>query len=91
MNDMGICDWNEAKRRADRWIAAHDADVRRHAADVTDAEVKAAMNEWDGHGYCCREGEPIVCMCGAKLKDRHEYDVHLLRAMLEEARKAVTE
>jgi hypothetical protein len=65
--------------------------IAGRTAEVTDAEVKAAITEWDGHGYCCREGAPIVCMCGAKLKNRHEYDTHLLRAMLEEARKAVME
>ena len=65
--------------------------VAGRTADVTDAEVKSAMNELYGHGYCCREGDPIVCMCGANLKDRHEYDTHLLRAILEEARKAVME
>ncbi len=65
--------------------------VAGRTAEITEDEVKAAMNEWDRHGYCCREGDPIVCMCGAKLKNRHEYDKHLLRAMLEAARKAVTE
>lgn len=65
--------------------------IAGRTADVTDAEVKSAMNELYGHGYCCREGATIVCMCGAKLKNSHEYDTHLLRAMLEKAREAVTE
>jgi hypothetical protein len=65
--------------------------VAGRMAELTEAEVNAAITEWDGHGYCCREGDPIVCMCGARITDDHWYDVHLVRAMLEAARKAVAE
>ena len=36
-------------------------------------------------------GDLIVCMCGARFTDRHGYRVHLVRAMLDAARKAVSE
>ena len=64
--------------------------IAGRAADVTDAEVKAAITEWDRHGHysVC---DQIVCMCGAKLTDRHGYRVHRVRAMLDAARKAVSE
>ena len=65
--------------------------IAGRTAEPTEAEIKAAINEWDRHGYCHRVGTPIVCMCGAKLTDEHSYDVHLVRAVLEAARKAVTE
>jgi hypothetical protein len=65
--------------------------IAGRTAEPTESEINAAITEWDRHGYCCRVGTPIVCLCGAKLKNRHEYDTHLLRAMLEEARKAVME
>ena len=65
--------------------------VAGRTAEPTDAEIKAAITEWDVHGYCCRNGTPIVCMCGARLADGHSYDAHLVRAMLIAARKAVTE
>lgn len=60
-------------------------------AEPTEAEIEVAINEWDRHGYCHRVDTPIVCMCGARLTDEHSYDVHLVRAVLEAARKAVTE
>ena len=60
-------------------------------AEPTEAEIEAAVNERDRHGYCQLVGTPIVCMCGARLPDDHSYDVHLVRAMLDAARKAVTE
>lgn len=65
--------------------------VAGRTAEPIDAEIKAAITEWDRHGYCHRVGDPIVCMCGARLTDGHGYDVHLVRAMLEAARKAVAE
>ena len=48
--------------------------------EPTEAEIKAAITEWDRHGYCSRVGDPIVCMCGAKLTDGHGYDVYTLSA-----------
>ena len=63
--------------------------IAGRTAEPTDAETNAAITEWGRHGYCHLVGEPIVCMCGATLTDRHAYDVHLVRAMLEAARKAV--
>ena len=71
--------------------AKRQAYVAGRTAEPTDAEIKAATTEWDRHGYCHREGTPIVCMCGARLADGHSYDAHLVRAMLIAARKAVTE
>lgn len=63
--------------------------IAGRTAEPTEAETEAAITEWDRHGYCHRVGTPIVCMCGARLTDEHSYDVHLVRAMLEAARKAV--
>lgn len=64
--------------------------IAGRTAKPTEAEIEAATTEWDRHGYCHRVDTPIVCMCGATLTDEHSYDVHLVRAMLEAARKAVT-
>ncbi|MEE8666876.1 MAG: hypothetical protein SOI13_01430 [Bifidobacterium mongoliense] len=67
-----------------------EAYVAGRTAEVTDAEVKAVMNEWSAHGYTkLEEGAPLVCNCGANLKDWREFGPHLLRALLEAARKAV--
>lgn len=65
--------------------------VDGRTAEPTKAEIKAAINEWDGHGYCCRVGDPITCICGMEFEDEHEYLAHVARAMLEAARKAVSE
>lgn len=70
--------------RADGYVAGR-------TAKPTDAEINAAITEWDRHGYCCRVGAPIVCLCGEGITGEHEYGVHLVRAMLEAARKAVSE
>ena len=71
--------------------AKRDGYVAGRTAEPTEAEIKAAADEQDRHGYCYRVGNPIVCMCGERLTDEHSYDVHLVRATLEAARKAVTE
>ena len=63
--------------------------IAGRTAEPTEAEIEAATTEWDRHGYCHRVDTPIVCMCGATLTDEHSYDVHLVRAMLLAARKAV--
>ena len=64
--------------------------VAGRTADLTDAEVKAALTELDRHGHYS-VFDQIVCVCGAKCTDRHGYRVHRARAMLEEARKVVME
>lgn len=39
-------------------------------AEPTEAEIEAAATEWDRHGYCCRVGTPIVCLCGGRAHGR---------------------
>jgi hypothetical protein len=72
-------------------IAQRDAYVKGRTAKPTEAEINAAITEWDRHGYCCRVGTPIVCLCGEGLTGEHGYGVHLVHAILEAARKAVSE
>jgi hypothetical protein len=42
MDTMGICEYDEAKRRWSRWLAAHDAEVRDKALTLTDEEIDVA-------------------------------------------------
>lgn len=65
--------------------------IAGRTAKPTDAEINAAITEWDRHGYCHRVSTPIVCLCGERLTGEHGYGVHLVRAILEAARKAVAE
>ena len=64
--------------------------IAGRTAEPTEAEIKAAITEWDRHSYysVC---DQIVCVCGAKFTDRHGYRVHRVRAILDAARKAVSE
>ena len=64
--------------------------IAGRTAGPTGAEIRAVITEWDRHSYYS-VGDLIVCMCGARFTDRHGYRVHLVRAMLDAARKAVSE
>lgn len=58
---------------------------------VTDAEVDAAVAAWDMHEGWGRVGHPIMCACGREFPVEPEFDAHVMRCVLEAARKAVTE